>query len=50
MDANRVVGNFDALCERAQMVAAIAAVFQPCPLAHLAGEGFEHVGADGPPR
>ncbi|WP_172613285.1 hypothetical protein [Brucella sp. 10RB9215] len=46
-DASLGVVNFDALCKRAQMIAAIAAVFQAYPLACLAGEGFEHVGGDG---
>ena len=40
-----VVGDLDTLSQRAQVVAAVAAAFQPNALASGAGEGFDHIGA-----
>ncbi|EPH0448317.1 hypothetical protein ACVT5G_002377 [Pseudomonas aeruginosa] len=45
-DANLVVGDLDALRQRAQVVAAVAAIVEPDPFAGLPGEPLEHVGGD----
>jgi hypothetical protein len=45
-DANFLVGDLDALSQRAQMIAAVAAIFQPDALVGHAGEGFDHIRAE----
>ncbi|MEJ2625902.1 MAG: hypothetical protein P8Z80_15625 [Pseudolabrys sp.] len=45
-DANLIVGDFDTLRQRAQMVAAVAAIVEAYPFTRFAGESLEHVRAD----
>ena len=46
-DADFLIRDLDTLGQRAEVVAAIAAAVQPDALASRAGEGSDHVGADG---
>ncbi len=44
--ADFLVRDLDALGQRAQVFAAVVAVFEPHTLAGLTGEGLDHIGAD----
>src|SRR6185437_1392871 len=46
-DADLALGDLDALSERAEMVAAIAAALDPDPLACRPGEALNHLRRDG---